>query len=169
MCCSMRQPHSHRVSEDTPPQCLLPSRTGGPRGERATAHGRATGRRTAPSGSPLPRRRMITQTSPVPLRRSQHLQPLPTAAVSGRDELPPMPQFIWTGHTETTGSHSFSTECRKAHFTSCADGIGSSQTSQEGRQHYPTLVTCTVSYPVLLGNVGLLRTRMCSCTSGTHE
>lgn len=126
MCCSMRQPHSHRVSEDTPPQCLLPSRTGGPRGERATGHVRATGRRTAPSGSPLPRRRMITQTSPVLLRRSQHLQLLHTAAVSGRDELPPMPQFIWTGHTETTGSHSPSTECTKAHFTYCADGIGSS-------------------------------------------
>lgn len=93
MCCSTRQRRSLRASEDTPPQWLppRPSPTGGPRGARqaATGRGPATGRQpTAPSGSPLPRRKE-TRTTPTaaaaPRPLSRRPPPPRTAAASGRD------------------------------------------------------------------------------------
>lgn len=100
----MRQRRSLHASEDTPPRCL-PSQTGGPRGARevATAPGRDTGRRTAPSGSPLPRRKTTTLPTPVPHPPSRHLRPPHTAVASGRDgEAVGTPLFSsWTGHTRT--------------------------------------------------------------------
>lgn len=168
MCCSTRRPRSLRVSEDTPPQCLLPSRTGGPRGARVTGHVRATGRRTAPSGSPLPRRRMTTQMPPVPLQHSQRPQPLLTAAVSGRDELlSPVRQFHFLdrSHKITWVRTCPSPSAVRARPTFDNGGIGTSRTGQEHRQHYSMLVTCIVSYPVSPGNVGLLWTQMCGFTA----
>lgn len=97
MCCSTRRRRSLRASEDTPPQWLPlpPSPTGGRRGARqaATGLGRATGRRpTAPSGSPLPRRKEETRRTPTaaaaPRPRSRRPPPRRTAAASGRDGRP---------------------------------------------------------------------------------